>query len=51
MAENTGRVVQVIGNVVDVVFEGGDLPPIHNAIRLRDDRGLFRLVRPPWAGS
>ena len=40
MAENTGRVVQVIGNVVDVVFEGGDLPPIHNAIRLRDDRGL-----------
>ena len=39
MADNTGRVVQVIGNVVDVVFEG-DLPPIHNAIRLRDDRGL-----------
>ena len=39
MAENTGRVVQVIGNVVDVVFEG--IPPkIHNAIRLRDDRGL-----------
>ena len=39
MAENTGRVVQVIGNVVDVVFDG-DLPPIHNAVRLRDDRGL-----------
>ena len=39
MAENTGRVVQVIGNVVDVVFEG-DLPPIHNAVQLRDDRGL-----------
>ena len=39
MAENTGRVVQVIGNVVDVVFDGA-LPPIHNAIRLRDDRGL-----------
>ena len=39
MAENTGRVVQVIGNVVDVVFEGA-LPPIHNAVRLRDDRGL-----------
>ena len=39
MADNTGRVVQVIGNVVDVVFEG-DLPPIHNAIRLRDDGGL-----------
>ena len=39
VADNTGRVVQVIGNVVDVVFEG-DLPPIHNAIRLRDDGGL-----------
>ena len=39
MAENTGRVVQVIGNVVDVVFEDA-LPRIHNAIRLRDDRGL-----------
>ena len=39
MAENTGRVVQVIGNVVDVVFDDA-LPRIHNAIRLRDDRGL-----------
>ncbi len=39
MAENIGRVVQVIGNVVDVVFEDA-LPPIHNAVQLRDDRGL-----------
>jgi len=29
----------VIGNVVDVAFPGA-LPPIHNALRLRDDRGL-----------
>ncbi len=39
MTENTGRVVQVIGNVVDVAFEGA-LPPIQNALRLRDDQGL-----------
>jgi len=39
VAENTGRVVQVIGNVVDVVFDGA-LPRVHNALRLRDDRGL-----------
>ncbi len=39
MTENTGRVVQVIGNVVDVVFDGSP-PPIHNAVRLRDDQGL-----------
>ncbi len=39
MAENTGQVVQVIGNVVDVAFEGA-LPPIKHALRLRDDRGL-----------
>ena len=36
---NQGRVVQVIGNVVDIAFEGA-LPPIHNALRLEDDRGL-----------
>ena len=39
MADNTGRVVQVIGSVVDIEFEGS-VPPIHNAIRLRDERGL-----------
>ena len=36
MAENTGRIVQVIGNVVDVAFDGA-LPPIKNALRIRDD--------------
>ena len=34
-AEQTvGRVVQVIGPVVDVEFEGGHLPPIYNALRI-----------------
>jgi len=30
-----GRVVQVIGPVVDVEFEGGHLPPIYNALQIR----------------
>ncbi len=36
MSQNTGRVVQVIGPVVDVEFDGG-VPPIYNAVRIQDD--------------
>ena len=32
-----GRVVQVIGPVVDVEFSEGHLPPIYNAVRVLDD--------------
>jgi F-type H+-transporting ATPase subunit beta len=32
-----GRVVQVIGPVVDVEFEGGHLPAIYNAVRIRNE--------------
>lgn len=31
---NTGKVIQVIGPVIDVEFEG-ELPPIYNAVRVR----------------
>jgi F-type H+-transporting ATPase subunit beta len=31
---NTGRIVQVIGPVVEVEFEAGNLPPIYNAVRV-----------------
>lgn len=34
---SAGRVRQVLGPVVDIEFEVGELPPIHNAIRI--DRG------------
>jgi len=34
MAENIGKVVQVIGPVVDVKFETGSLPEIYNALDL-----------------
>jgi F-type H+-transporting ATPase subunit beta len=34
-----GKVVQVIGPVVDVEFEGGHLPAIYNAVRIVSDAG------------
>ncbi len=34
-----GRVVQVIGPVVDIEFEGGHLPAIYNAVRITSDGG------------
>jgi F-type H+-transporting ATPase subunit beta len=33
-AQKVGKVVQVIGPVVDVEFEGGELPEIYNALRV-----------------
>ena len=32
--ERTGTVVQIIGPVIDVEFEGGHLPEIHNALKI-----------------
>jgi F-type H+-transporting ATPase subunit beta len=37
---NVGRVVQVIGNVVDVEFASGQLPAIYNALRVVDEQEL-----------
>src|SRR5438046_9562760 len=37
-AGNVGRVVQVIGPVVDVEFDGA-VPPIYQALRIQDDGG------------
>ncbi len=31
----TGRIVQIIGPVIDVEFEGGHLPPIYNALSIK----------------
>jgi len=36
-AGNAGRVVQVIGPVVDVEFDQGSVPPIYQALRIQDD--------------
>jgi F-type H+-transporting ATPase subunit beta len=35
--KNIGRVVQVIGPVLDVLFPEGNLPPIYNAVVVQDD--------------
>jgi F-type H+/Na+-transporting ATPase subunit beta len=35
-AENVGRVVQIIGPVLDIEFDEG-VPPIYNAVRIQDD--------------
>ncbi|WP_303850976.1 F0F1 ATP synthase subunit beta [Seleniivibrio woodruffii] len=37
MAENKGKIVQVIGPVVDVKFETGHLPEIYNALEIQGD--------------
>jgi F-type H+-transporting ATPase subunit beta len=36
---SVGRVVQVIGPVVDVEFEGGQLPEIYHAVRITSEAG------------
>ncbi|PYQ24711.1 MAG: F0F1 ATP synthase subunit beta, partial [Acidobacteria bacterium] len=36
VSENVGRVVQIIGPVVDVEFDRA-IPPIHNAVRIHDE--------------
>ena len=34
-----GKIVQVIGPVVDVEFAGGELPPIYNALHIKTEAG------------
>lgn len=38
--ENIGKVIQVIGPVVDIRFPEGDLPNLHNAIKIKNDSNL-----------
>src|SRR6188508_1952371 len=42
-AQKIGKVVQVIGPVVDIEFEGGQLPQIYNAVRVTGDAGGQRV--------
>jgi F-type H+-transporting ATPase subunit beta len=37
--QNVGRIVQVIGPVLDIEFEGGYLPAIYNAVRVTSEVG------------
>jgi F-type H+-transporting ATPase subunit beta len=40
---HVGKIVQVIGPVVDVEFEGGHLPPIYNAIHITGGSGEYAI--------
>ena len=46
--EYQGRVVQIIGNVIDIEFAGGELPLINVALHVKraqpDDQGRTELV-------
>jgi F-type H+-transporting ATPase subunit beta len=42
-ATKVGKVVQVIGPVVDIEFEGGALPPIYNAVRVTGQAGKDQI--------
>jgi len=43
--QRTGRVVSVIGPVVDIEFEGGHLPQIYNAVRIVSDGEVMPGLR------
>ena len=42
---STGKIVQVMGPVVDVAFESGDLPEIYTALEIlqKDDRVICEV--------
>src|SRR3972149_5283335 len=43
-AVRVGKVVQIIGPVVDIEFPGGHLPPIYNAVRVSGEVGKERVA-------
>ena len=38
MSDNTGKIAQVIGPVVDVCFESNIIPPIYTALKRSEER-------------
>ena len=42
--ENIGKVVQIIGPVIDVHFSGDNLPNLHNAIKIEKGDGTYLTV-------
>ena len=41
--ENTGKIIQVVGVVVDVEFESGVIPPIYHALVVERKKGVLTL--------
>ena len=50
---STGKVIQVIGPVVDVEFPPGQLPNIYNALKVtqEENKAAGHAGRPDYAGS
>src|SRR5262245_25572775 len=44
MAQQAGKIVQVIGPVLDVEFDAGHLPEIYNALRIHSDGGTGEKI-------
>ena len=46
MSENFGKIAQVIGPVVDVIFEGDNniLPPIYTALKIDREDGTQLIL-------
>jgi len=46
MSDNSGKIIQVIGPVIDVSFEqtGSDLPNIHDALEIKRDDGSLLVI-------
>jgi F-type H+-transporting ATPase subunit beta len=51
--QQVGRIVQIIGPVVDVEFEAGHLPAIYNALRIQAParKGVKRSTSSPRSNS
>ena len=42
--ENIGKIIQIIGPVVDIKFESGELPEIYNAVLIKDKKQKREIV-------
>lgn len=42
--KNSGKVIQIIGPVVDIKFESGELPEIYNAISVKDEKQKREVI-------
>ena len=41
---NKGSIIQIMGPVVDMSFEGGELPALYNAINLKDPQDENKTI-------
>lgn len=51
MPENVGKIIQVIGPVIDIRFKRGELPTIYNAIKIKDDNINITVEAAQYVGN